>query len=203
MSNHDPLQSDVTDSGAARCRQHPQEETRLRCTECEAPVCPKCMIMYEVGFKCPVCARKRTAHVSQVAPWQYGLLGLGALLAGYGYGWLNPFLVAMVPFRPFGVPILAFILAYGLGRGSGELIQKGIRYKLGVAPLSVAGFAAAVGLLCSAPVLAQLMGLLTVFQSIQDPIRSGSESAFYMVGQGLLLLGPCLFVRGLCRAFRW
>lgn len=30
-------------------------ETRLRCSECGAPICPKCMVRTDVGLRCPTC----------------------------------------------------------------------------------------------------------------------------------------------------
>jgi hypothetical protein len=38
-----------------RCERH-GVETRLRCAECETPVCPSCFVRTAVGFKCPTCA---------------------------------------------------------------------------------------------------------------------------------------------------
>ena len=39
------------------CYRHPDRATRLRCTECERPICVECSHDAAVGQKCPECAR--------------------------------------------------------------------------------------------------------------------------------------------------
>ncbi|GGV72777.1 rhomboid family intramembrane serine protease [Streptomyces thermoviolaceus] len=40
------------------CYRHPDRETGIRCTRCERPICPECMVNAAVGFHCPQCARQ-------------------------------------------------------------------------------------------------------------------------------------------------
>ncbi|MGW3262928.1 rhomboid family intramembrane serine protease [Streptomyces sp. NPDC001056] len=37
------------------CYRHPDRESGVRCTRCERPICPECMVSASVGFQCPEC----------------------------------------------------------------------------------------------------------------------------------------------------
>ena len=39
------------------CANHPQNETMLRCNRCEKPICIKCAVLTDTGYRCKECVR--------------------------------------------------------------------------------------------------------------------------------------------------
>lgn len=63
------------------CARHPRTPTRLHCSNCGTPICPRCSVDAVVGQKCPACARPEKGARRQAKPGQYAkgtLLGVGA-----------------------------------------------------------------------------------------------------------------------------
>ncbi|MFE7128330.1 rhomboid family intramembrane serine protease [Streptomyces sp. NPDC057617] len=69
--------------GLPDCYRHPGRETGIRCTRCERPICPECMIDASVGFQCPECVRQGsgTGTGRGPAPRQARTLAGGTIVA--------------------------------------------------------------------------------------------------------------------------
>ena len=98
------------------CYRHPGTETAVRCSNCERPICPDCMVFAAVGIKCPECAgqpagiKKATTRARTVA--------------GQGTG-------ALVTKVLIGINVFVFLLQVSQGdiRGnSGTVFQEGVLY---------------------------------------------------------------------------
>ena len=44
-------------SDSLYCANHPETETMLRCNRCEKPICTKCAILTDTGYRCKQCVR--------------------------------------------------------------------------------------------------------------------------------------------------
>lgn len=81
------------------CARHPGTETRLRCSQCDTPICPRCSVTTPVGQKCPDCARQPRTARALGKPRQFAkaaAAGVGAALVAalvlpyvFRFGWFS------------------------------------------------------------------------------------------------------------------
>lgn len=158
------------------------------------------MVMYEVGFKCPTCAKKRPSHFQQAAIPHFVAGCLGGFTAGLAYGWLffqfGPLLGA---FRFLGIPILLWILSYLLGQTAGRLLQRLLRYKYQHALTGCVLAFSGLGLLLS-PFMQVLQPALEVLGTLGA--GGGTSVELFLLGRGLSLAGAVFFLRGLFQPFK-
>jgi len=72
-------------SNALRCVNHPSVETLVRCSRCEKPICPRCMVSTPVGMRCRDCAQLRRPPMYDVGGrylWQAIGAAIGLVIAG-------------------------------------------------------------------------------------------------------------------------
>lgn len=67
-------------TASTTCARHPDTPTRLSCTACHTPICPRCSVATPVGQKCPDCARLPRSARARGKPRQY----VKAFAAGLG-----------------------------------------------------------------------------------------------------------------------
>jgi hypothetical protein len=109
-----------------KCARHPKVETRLACGRCETPICPKCVVMTDVGARCPACAPTRKLPQFELGPLML-LRGLGASLAagavlGAVWGVLLP-----------DIGFFLIFLGIGLGYGIAEPVSLATNRRSGTA----------------------------------------------------------------------
>jgi membrane associated rhomboid family serine protease len=109
---------------ALHCYRHPDRETLLSCSNCDRPICERCMTAAAVGLRCPECAgRSGRARGSSPMSRPLGAAATGTPIAT----------IALV-----AINVLVFLLemAQGVtlwGAGSSEAADAGAVYGPGVA----------------------------------------------------------------------
>jgi membrane associated rhomboid family serine protease len=85
------------------CYRHPDRETGIRCTRCERPICPSCMVSASVGFQCPSCVSESNSshHASQPRTVAGGRVGHG-----------DPFLITKIL---IGLNVAVWLLELAVG----------------------------------------------------------------------------------------
>ena len=148
-----------TARGETRCSYHPSVETRLRCSRCGKPICPRCGVRTPVGLRCPDCAGVRglptyatgTNVLARSAAAGLAVALPVGLLWGYAPDW-------------------GFYLALALGFGVAEAMAWASNAKRG-RDLQLAALAiVALGLLVSRVVLAQRLGITWAHINAFTPI---------------------------------
>jgi hypothetical protein len=121
-----------------QCARHPDVETALRCSRCETPICPKCLIQTPVGARCKDCARigknpiytlttgaaLKAAAASVIGGVVMGLIwglvlmpftfGFLSIFVGAGLGWVFTRLLEWVTRRKRGPYVIGFAIT-GIG----------------------------------------------------------------------------------------
>lgn len=106
---------------ASQCQQHDCGDTRLRCIDCNSPVCPQCWVACPVGNRCPQCAgvrptasQKQAAAAAQ-APWRFVA---AALFLGVMFGWQRD----VVDFSFF--IFVFYVVFFAAGRAAGQQLRR-------------------------------------------------------------------------------
>lgn len=130
-------------TGEFKCSYHPTVMTRLRCSRCGKPICPRCGVRTPVGLRCPDCAGVRGLPTYRTST---DTLAKSAALA---------FAVALVVGVVWGFwPIWNFYLCLALGFGVAESMAWASKGKRGVDLQAVGIVAVLFGLLVGRVILA-------------------------------------------------
>ena len=67
------------------CANHPDQETMLRCNRCEKPICTKCAVLTDTGYRCRECVRGQQKAFETAESLDYPLaFVVGAVLSWIG-----------------------------------------------------------------------------------------------------------------------
>ena len=135
-----------------QCTYHPNVRTRLRCSKCGTPICPRCAVETPVGFRCPNCAAVRglpTYRTSTGSIIKSVAIGLGvALAAGVLWGLF---------------PDWRFYAALLLGFGVAEGMAWAAKDKRGADLQAIGMFCVLLGLLVARITIAERFGISLEF----------------------------------------
>jgi hypothetical protein len=159
----------TTDEYDVKCFYHPNVSTRLRCSRCEKPICPRCMVSTPIGFRCPECARGPKPVLYQTtATGLARASALGVVIAlGAGVLW------GLFPAWEFYCVLL-------LGFGTVEGIAWGANYRRGRELLLVAIACIVLGFVVARLVMAWDSPVLTVDMLLNQTTQPGVSEAFQL-----------------------
>lgn len=127
-----------------KCATHPGVETVLRCSKCDKPICPKCMVETPVGARCPECARLYRLPTFQVNT-RYLLIAVGVgLVTAIVYGLIWGAIGSLLNFF-----FLNLLLAAGAGYATSEVIGLSTNRKRGIKLATIAALAVVISYLVS------------------------------------------------------
>lgn len=109
VSDAPPAQAPIS-RGVVACPRDPTVETALRCSRCESPICPKCLVQTPVGARCRDCARISRSPVYSLSRAQVVRAAAASLIGGVVMG-----LIWGLVLLPFSVGFFSIFLGAGLG----------------------------------------------------------------------------------------
>jgi len=114
--------------GATYCARHPQVVTYLRCSRCNTPICPRCLVQTPVGARCRECGNVSRLPTFNVTPVYFARASAAALISGLAVGW---FWELITPRFGFGIFFAVFI-GLGVGWIISEAVSLATNRKLGL-----------------------------------------------------------------------
>ncbi|MGE0598485.1 MAG: J domain-containing protein [Dehalococcoidia bacterium] len=146
----EPAAAPVRSGGATvvRCARDPEVETALRCSRCDTPICPKCMVMTPVGARCRDCARIARSPVYTVTGASLARAVGAAVVGGTGMGLIWGFASQNIVGVQYGGIFMSLILGVALGYAFTRIMELATNRKRGpvVVGCAMGGIAMATGI---------------------------------------------------------
>lgn len=114
-----------------QCARHPDVQTALRCSRCDTPICPRCLVQTPVGARCRDCAQLAKSPVYTVSG-MFLVRAIGAgVIGGVAMGLLWGFASRNVAGVAYGGIFISLLLGAGLGYGFTRLMELATNRKRG------------------------------------------------------------------------
>ena len=103
----------TTEINVTYCEYHPSTESTLRCNRCERPICAKCAVLTETGYRCKECVREQQKTFDTARSIDYLLaIGIALILA-----FIGSLIVSRIGFFTiFLAPIAGIVIAEAIRR---------------------------------------------------------------------------------------
>ncbi len=115
------------------CANHPDTETLLRCNKCGKPICMKCAVLTDVGYRCKECIRGQQAVYFNAETMDnpiafgvgFGVAAVAGPIVGLLIGSLGLFIGMIIAFigGSSAGSILAQIIRTAVGRRRGRYLR--------------------------------------------------------------------------------
>jgi len=171
-----PAVTDIPRATIAECPRDPGVETALKCSRCETPICPRCLVQTPVGARCKDCARIARSPVYTVtgtALWR----AIGAAVGGgIAMGLIWGFASVTVRGVAYGGIFISLILGVGLGYGLTRIVEAATGRKRGprIVACAIGGLVLAliiqsafVGTIFVGSIIAVGVGVYFVYQNLR------------------------------------
>ena len=159
------------------CARHPNAETALRCSRCETPICPKCLIQTPVGARCRDCAQLAKSPIYTVSGQYLARAIAAGVIGGVAMGLIWGFASRAVPGIAVGGIFVSLILGAGLGFGFTRIMELAVNRKRGpvIVACAMGGIIVATGIqmlfvggtLFVGSILAAAAGLYFAYQNLR------------------------------------
>ena len=103
----------TTEPATLYCENHPHVETTLRCNRCDKPICAKCAVLTETGYRCTDCVRSQQKTFDTATTIDYIIaIGIAVILA-----YIGSILSSRIGFFTiFVAPIAGIVIAEAIRR---------------------------------------------------------------------------------------
>jgi hypothetical protein len=108
--------------GVVACARDPEVQTALRCSRCDTPICPKCLVQTPVGARCRDCARISRSPVYTLGSSEIMRAAGASIILGVVMGLIWGFVLLPFSFGFFGI---------FLGAGLGYVFTRALEFSTG------------------------------------------------------------------------